>query len=313
MPDRRIDVHAHIVPAFLVDAAGEAGFGASISSGFPKWSPEMALQFMDGNDIATTIASVSQPGVHYGDDLKARALARRCNELMADLASRHPKRFGAFAAVPMPDVKGALDEIAYALDVLRLDAVGLLASYGTSFLGDPKFDPVLELLNERRAIVFIHPNYHPSSKALGMDLPGFLIEFTFDTTRAVANLIFRGALERFPHIKFVLAHNGGVIPFLSWRMAMAPLIDKRFQSFSRAGIVAAIRSFYYDTAQCAGPAPIAAMKEIADPTRILMGTDWPYCPPSVTEAGDAALKAQGATFAADVFRNNAVRLFPRFT
>ena len=310
----RIDVHAHIVPPFLTEAAREAGYGASISAGFPRWTEELALDFMDENGIAATFNSVSQPGVHYGDDVKARRLARQCNEFLAEVATRHPERFGSFAAVPLPDVDGALAEIAYALDVLKLDAVGLLASYGASFLGDAKFDPVLSLLNERAATVFIHPNYHPSSKSLGMGIPGFLVEFPFDTTRAVANLIFTGALERFPRIKFILAHNGGNIPFLSWRLAMAPLIDPRFKQLSPESVLAAVRSFYYETAQAAGPGPMAAMSAVADPTHLLFGTDWPYCPASVTQAGDVALLEElgSEAAAADIFRNNALRLFPRF-
>ena len=310
MMQSRIDVHAHIVPPFLTEAARAGGFGASISAGFPRWSEELALAFMDENGIAATLNSVSQPGVHYGDNAAACALARRCNEFLADLALRHPKRFGGFAAVPLPDVDGALEEIAYALDVLKLDAVGLLASFGTSFLGDARFDPVLALLDERAATVFVHPNYHPSSKSLGMAIPGFLVEFPIDTTRAVANLIFSGARERFPRIKFILAHNGGGVPFLSWRLAMAPLIDKRFAGFTQEGILAAVRSFYFETAQAAGAGPMGAMHEVADASRILFGTDWPYCPVAVTQAGDVALQKDPG--AADIFRNNAVKLCPRF-
>ena len=313
MPNR-IDVHAHIVPPFLVEAAQAAGFGTSISAGFPRWTAELALAFMDENGISTTLNSVSQPGVHYGDSVRAKTLARQCNDFMSALAARYPKRFGSFAAVPLPDVDASLAEIAYALDVLKLDGVGLLASYGTNFLGDAEFDPVLTLLNERQATVFIHPNYHPSSKSLGMKIPGFLVEFPTDTTRAVANLIFSGALEKFPNIKFILAHNGGALPYLSWRISLAPLIDKRFQSFTQAGILKAIRGFYYETAQAAGPGPLAALAEVADPDRVLLGTDWPYCPPTVTQVGDASLSSHTvkAITPEKVFRGNALKLFPRF-
>jgi 6-methylsalicylate decarboxylase len=315
MTHDRVDVHAHIVPPFLTDAAKAAGLGASISAGFPAWTAERALAFMDELGIKTTLNSVSQPGVHYGDDGRARALARQCNDFLADLNAHYPQRFGGFGALPLPDVDGALAEIAYVLDDLELDGVGLLASYGTSFLGDPAFDPVLELLNEWQAIVFVHPNYHPSSKSLGMKIPGFLVEFPTDTTRAVANLIFSGATERFPNIKFILAHNGGAIPYLSWRVSLAPLIDQRFQSFSQKSILQAIRGFYYETAQAAGPAPLAALAKVADPDHVLFGTDWPYCPAAVTRAGDEVLSsvAFGGLTPPQVFRENALKLFPRFS
>ena len=308
----RIDVHAHIVPSFLAEAAKLAGFSASISAGFPEWTPELALGFMDANGIASAVNSISQPGVHYGDDKRARVLARRCNDFMADLADRYPLRFGAFATLPLPDVDGALAEIAYALDVLKLDGVGLLASYGNDFLGDVTFDPVLKLLNERAAVVFIHPNYHPSSKKLAMKIPAFLIEFPIDTTRAVANLIFSGSIDRFPNIKFILAHNGGALPYLSWRVSLAPLIDKRFQSFSQASILMAIRSFYYESAQAAGPGPMSALVEVAEPEHMLFGTDWPYCAPCVTQAGDESLFATlNESNSKKMFHSNALALFPR--
>jgi predicted TIM-barrel fold metal-dependent hydrolase len=310
MAEAKIDIHTHAVPPFLAEAATAAGYGASISRGFPEWTPELALAFMDSQRIATSFVSISQPGVHFGDGARAAALARRCNDYFAALIGDHPGRFGAFAALPLPDVDAALREAIRALDALKFAGVGLLASYGISFLGDPIFDPLLSLLDERAAIVLIHPNYHPSSRALGMEIPGFLVEFPFDTTRAVANLIFRGALERFPRIRFILAHSGGAVPYLGWRLAMAPLIDARFQSFTPESILAALRGFYYETAQAAGPAVMAALAEIADPAHLLYGTDWPYCPPAVTAAGDAALAAHcdGPALGA-LYRDNARRLF----
>ncbi|HVV94106.1 MAG TPA: amidohydrolase family protein [Hyphomicrobiales bacterium] len=306
----KIDVHTHSIPPFLAEAATKAGRGASISRGFPDWTPALALAFMAENGISRSYLSISQPGVHFGDDAAARDLARRCNDHFAALIESHPGRFGAFAALPLPDVDAALAEAERALDGLKLAGVGLLASYGTAFLGDPEFDPLLALLDERGAVAFVHPNYHSSSRGLGMAIPGFLVEFPIDTTRAVANLIFGGALERFPRIRFVLAHNGGAVPYLGWRLAMAPLIDQRFQSFSRESILAALQRFYYETAQAAGPATMAALGEIADPSRLLYGTDWPYCPPAVARAGDEALAAGQAPTALDaILRGNAARLF----
>lgn len=309
MTDDRIDVHCHVIPPFFADAAREAGFGASISSGFPQWSETLALGFMDANNIAASLVSISQPGVHFGDDAKAGALARRCNDFFAELIAKHPARFGVFAAIPLPDVDAALAEIRYAHETLKLDGIGLLASYGAAFLGDAVFDPVLAQLNDYAATVFVHPNYHPASKSLGMNIPGFLVEFPIDTTRMVANLIFSGALARYPRIKFILAHAGGAAPYLAWRLAMAPLIDKRFAHLTGDEITGSFRRFHYETAQAAGPVPFAALRELTEPTSILFGTDWPYCPPAVMEAGDVVI-AQRADADA-VYRDNAVRLFPR--
>src|SRR6516225_782636 len=139
---------------------------------------------------------------------RAQALARRCNDYAAELVARWPTRFGAFGTVPMWSTQGALDEIAHSLDVLKFDGVSLFASYGENFLGDPGFDPLLAMLNERGAVVFVHPGLHPSSKGLALPWPAFMMEYLFDTTRAAVNLIFSGAIERFPRVRFILPHAG---------------------------------------------------------------------------------------------------------
>jgi predicted TIM-barrel fold metal-dependent hydrolase len=307
----RIDVHVHAIPPFYTEAVTAAGHKASVSAGYPDWTPDSALAFMDRNNIDVSINSISPPGVHFGDDAKASTLARRCNDFLGQLCALYPTRFGALGILPLPSVKASLLEIDHIFGELKLDGAVLFASYGTAFIGDAVFDPVLESLNEVDAVVFIHPNSHPSSLALGMQIPTFLVEFPLATTRVVANLIFSGALERYPRIKFILAHNGGAIPYLSWRLAMAPLIDQRFHGFSQQGVLDALKRFYFESAQAAGPAPMAALAEISSPEHWLFGSDWPYCPESVTKAGDESLDASG--IATGAFRNNALRLFKRLS
>ena len=106
-----------------------------------------------------------------------------------------------------------------------ISGVCLFASYGEKFLGDPQFDPVLEALNARAAVVFVHPALHPSSRKLDLPWPGFMMEYLFDTTRAAVNLVFGGALERFPRIRFVLAHAGGLDAL--FRLAAVGVADDR--------------------------------------------------------------------------------------
>jgi predicted TIM-barrel fold metal-dependent hydrolase len=306
----RIDVHAHVVPPFYVRAVEEAGHVASVSAGYPAWTPELALGFMAQNNIGYSVNSISPPGVYFGDHGKAQALARRCNDYLAELMRDHPDKFGAIGILPLPNVELALEEIGYIFDTLKLDGVVLFASYGTSFLGDPVFDPVLDALDARDAVVFVHPNSHPASLSLGMKLPTFLVEFPLAASRVAANLIFSGALDRFSRIKFILAHFGGTVPYLGWRLSMAPLIDERFKAFTQQRVTDLVRLFWFESAQAAGPAVVAALAEAADPQRLLFGTDWPYCPPSVTVAGDATLRASNLTSEA-ALRANTLRLFPR--
>src|SRR5262249_57370565 len=132
--------------------------------------------------------------------------------------------------------EGALDEVAYSLDVLEFDGVSLFASYGENFLGDPRFDPLLAMLNEYDAVVFVHPGLHPSSKGLALPWPAFMMEYLFDTTRAVVNLIFSRAIERFPRVHFILPHAGGLAPHFVWPLSVSPMIDPRLPQLSRAQV-----------------------------------------------------------------------------
>jgi len=311
---RRIDVHFHVIPQFYQDAVYAAGSGPAIGR-YPEWSPELALEIMDRYDIAVALTSLAQPGVQFLDPPAARTLARRCNDYAAELNARWPQRFGALATMPMADTKHAVEEIAYALDRLKFSGVSLFASYGGKFLGDPLFDPVLAALNERDAVVFVHPGTHPLNKSLDLPWPGFMMEYLFDTTRAVVNLMFGGALERFPRIKFILPHAGGLVPYFSWRLSVSPMIDPRLRQVSRAHIFGLLKRFWYDNALSPGTQTWGCLSEVAAPDQIVFGSDWPFANTRVTdeavktyEALDAISPAQRAA----IDRGNALRLFPQF-
>jgi len=215
----------------------------------------------------------------------------------------------------MWDLTEAVEEISRALDQLKLEGVCLFASYGERFLGDPAFDPVLEALNDREAVVFIHPALHPSSRNLALPWPGFVMEYLFDTTRAAVNLVFGGAIKRFARIKFVLAHAGGLIPYFAWRLSVSPMIDARMEPLSRDEIYRRVRCFWYDNALAPAPETLACLQAIAAPDRLVFGSDWPFANIDViaeavrTYEAMAMLPAQRGS----VDRGNALALFPQFS
>ncbi len=323
----RIDVHFHSVPKAYARALADSALGPHIR--IPEWSPDLALKTMDANGIAIAICSLSVPGCHLGDDAKARALSRAVNDESAEFVAKSGGRFGNFATLPIPDIDGACAEAIHALDVVRHDGVGLLANYNGVYLGDPSFDPLFEVLNERHAVVAIHPNNHPAGGQIHLRVPGFLMEYLFDTTRAAANLVFSGAMDRYPNIKFILSHAGGTLPFISWRLAeiserqlavspfkerfQIPLIADNEGRVTRELVLSRLRRFYYDTAISAGPQAMGALREVANPDHVLFGSDWPYCP---VEMGDDMVKALDDSLSASekpgVERGNALKLFPRF-
>ena len=311
----KIDVHFHVIPPFYRDAVYEAGTGPAIGR-YPEWTPELAVEIMDRHGIATAMTSVAQPGVGFLAGDAAFVMARRCNDYGAALVARPGGRFGAFGLVPMHDIGRAVAECRYCLEELRFDGVCLFASYGEKFLGDAAFDPVMDYLNERAAVVFVHPTLHPSSRSLALPWPAFMIEYVFDTTRAAVNLAFSGTLARHPDIRFVLAHAGGTLPYVAWRLSVAPMIDARLPRLSRAEIMQAFSRFWYDNALACGPETFGALSRVAAPDRIVFGSDWPFC-------NDRVVTEEIADFTASDFlppqtiamiaRDNALKLFPNRT
>jgi predicted TIM-barrel fold metal-dependent hydrolase len=311
-PARRIDPHFHIIPDFYADAVYAAGSGPAIGR-YPDWSPELALDIMDRFDIAAAVTSLAQPGVGFCPPAEAKVLARRCNDYAAELNARWPKRFGAFGTVPMADVAGAVGEIIYAIDTLKFSGVSLFASYDGKFLGDPAFDPVMAALDERSAVVFVHPGTHPANKLLQLPWPGFMMEYLFDTTRAVVNLMFGGALARYPRIRFILPHAGGLVPYFSWRLSVSPMIDARLPQISREDVFAQLRRFWYDVALSPAEQTWGCLEHVAAPDRIVFGSDWPFANARVTAEAIRSYEALALVPAqrAAIDRGNALKLFPQ--
>ena len=215
----------------------------------------------------------------------------------------------------MWNVSDAVEEVGYCLDTLKFAGVSLFASYDGKFLGDAKFDPVMEALNARDGVVFVHPGTHPSNKQIDLPWPYFMMEYLFDTTRAVVNLMFGGALERYPRIRFILPHAGGLVPYFSWRLSVSPMIDKRLKQIVAGAGVRAAASASGTTTRCR-PArrPGAAWRTSRRRSRSCSAPTGrsPTC--NVTAAAmktyeslDAISPAQRAA----IDRGNALRLFPQ--
>jgi aminocarboxymuconate-semialdehyde decarboxylase len=219
-----VDLHHHVIPEFYWDATNEDG---NVAGGInpPRWSLDGAIAYLDEARIDVAIASISTPGVHLGDDAAAGILARRVNEYLADIKRDRPDRFGAFAALPLPDVEGSLDQIAYAFDVLELDGVSVMTNAGGSYLGDRRFDPIFAELQRRAAVVFVHPIASPDPIAHTLGLPDTLLDYPVDTSRAIAKLHYSNTFTRTPDVKYVFVHAGGTIPYLASRFAIVDQMD----------------------------------------------------------------------------------------
>lgn len=338
----RIDVHHHIVPPCYLEGLAACNIARSGGKTLPQWSIDASLGLMEQLEVATAICSISEPALYplvSRSPKDAQTIARRTNEFMAELHQRYPQRFGAFALLPLPDIEASIEEARYALDVLHLDGVGLLSNYQDQYLGNRIFDPLFDQLDKRQAVLYIHPSVPP----LQMIRPEFvqvdyIQEFCFNTTRAAANLIYSGTLERCPHLRPILSHMGGTLPYLRWRLhecfpgaicasergqtpreliaqrdlPVAPYVSAAWDSLTQTPD-AYLKRFYYDTALAVDPINFDAVCALA-PEHVLFGSDAFYASKRHGQLFTAAIQNYftQAHQQEAVNRGNAQALFPRF-
>lgn len=312
----RIDVHQHYLPDFYREAAQAAGHAQPDGMpGLPHWSEDAALQLMDSLGIGAALLSVSSPGVHFGDDAEARTLAQRVNDVGAELVRARPGRFGLLASLPLPDIDGAAAEAVRALDDLNADGVVLESNAHGQYLGDHSLDPLLAELDARSAVVLIHPTSPPCWQQTALGRPRPMIEFLFDTTRTVVDLVLSGSLERHPRVRWIIPHAGAILPLVVDRVrALAGGFGQREDSPPPPDMTAALSRLYYDLPGFAVPHPLRALLAVARENHLLYGSDWPFTPTPLVQELAAALDAttllqQAAR--AGMYRNTALQLFPR--
>jgi 6-methylsalicylate decarboxylase len=308
----RIDVHHHMIPPFQPNPV--------IQPAAKSWTPEGSLEVMDKYGTETSILSFVVPSEFiYDGSEKSRALARKANDFAAKVVSHHPKRFGFFASLPLPDRDGSLKEIEYAFDTLKCDGIMLMTNTGDKWLGDPLFASVFEELNRRRSAVFIHPSTPNCCRNLAAGVPDYVLEYDFDTTRTVTSLLFNGTLSRSPNINWIVNHSGAALPTLAGRIKdRVPGDNANFSSNATGrnskiphGVYYELKRLYYECAHATYPMPMAALRAFAPPTQYLFGTDFPVESYETTVGQFPELELDTEVQHA-LDRGNAERLWPRF-
>jgi 6-methylsalicylate decarboxylase len=306
----RIDVHQHVVPPFYAAELPTHG-GDPSGTVIPIWSPQSAIDFMDSQQIATGMLSLTAPSVVRWYKNQRREMARRVNDYTADLVAGRPDRFGNLATLPLPDVEGALLELEYSLGTLHADGVILLSNYGGKYLGDEAFEPLWAELGRRQAGVLVHPGQPPLPTSPGVAGP--LVDYPFDTTRAAVQLVLNGVVDRHPGARIILAHAGGFLPYASHRFAELASVF-RPDAAPSADILASFQRFYFDTALSSGPAALPTLNAFAGSDHILFGSDFPYAPAAVGASFTAKLDSYDGLTAVEhkaISHGNAGTLFPR--
>jgi 6-methylsalicylate decarboxylase len=272
--DDLVDVHAHFTTPHYVEAltaAGRVSPDGMSAACRPRWTAPQHLDFMDEAGIGRAVLSLSSPGVYFGDERAAHALAREVNESCADVVRQYPSRFGQFATLPLPDVDGSLTELTYCFDQLSVDGVALLPNYTGIRLGDKQFHAVLAELDRRGAVVLLHPAMFAGDDS-SRGRPQFLIELLFETASTVIDFILTGAVERFHRIRLIVPYLGGLLPSLAERIDLLSTIDGR-RADGRT-VAEALGRFYYDLAGIPSKHQVAALAGIAKPGRLLYGSDY---------------------------------------
>lgn len=284
-PAKLIDTHHHFYPPAYQKAWSDwedqrkiPHFGTQLA-----WTKENDLAAMDKNGITTAVLSLpSTPGTWFdGAAGSPHDMARLCCDYAAEMVHDHPDRYALFAPLSMMDIDATLKEIEYAFDTLHANGVNLQTNYGDKWLGDPVYKPVLEELNRRKAVVYVHPLVASCCGRLSVGAFPAVIEVPHDTTRTIVSLLLHGSFVHFRDIKWLFSHAGGTVPFLAGRIEA--FYDQKARSsgadsFAPDGIEAELRRLYYDTANATHPAAIAALTALVPMSQITYGTDYPYFP-----------------------------------
>ena len=246
----------------------------------PKYESGAHLKWMDEAGIETSVLTLAEP-TPTPSSREGRVI-RKCNEAAAILKQEHPGRFLFCAALPLPDVDAAIREAIYALDTLKADGIKLSTNVQGQYLGAPELDTLFAVLNERRAVVILHPHRpEPVNRQVMQQTPLAMQEYLSETTRAVSNMISRNVLARYPNIKVVVPHCGAYLPLAVPRMkSLTPVMQKN-KMVGEIDYKANLAALYYDLAGAHSPEVIRMLLTITTPDHLLYGSDYPYVAPQV--------------------------------
>jgi 6-methylsalicylate decarboxylase len=307
----KLDVHAHYLPAPYRLALERAGHAQP--DGMPQvpdWSADAHVALMDRLDIATALLSISSPGVHLADEAAARDLARAVNEAGRRAVVDYPGRFGLLGSLPLPDVDAAVAEIAYCVDNLDVDGVVLLTNVDGVYLGDASLDPVFRELDRRDARVLIHPTSPVCWEQTSFGRPRPMLEFLFDTTRAVVNLVLNGTVARYPNLRLIVPHAGATLPVVADRVAAFALM---LDVDPTVDVVRDLANLHFDLAGTPIPRQLNALLALTTLEHLHYGSDFPFTPDFVVDIASQRLDGAGepAGSLTDALRVNTELLFPR--
>jgi len=300
-----VDVHAHFITEDYTAAAKDFGIEAPDGlPAWPHWSAREHLEVMDRTGIARAILSVSSPGVNFGDDAVAVQIARDVNAAAAEISAANPGRLSFFGALPLPDVGASLDEIRRCFDELGADGIALLSNVHGVYLGDERYKSVWRALDDRGAVVFIHPTAPPHGESVSLGRPYSVVEFIFDEARTVIDMIFAGVLLDYPRIKFVITHSGGALPVIADRASA------RYTPPKDSGVTLRdqLGQLWFDCAGTPLPTALPTLATVVGEQQLVFGTDYCFVRPDGVAAHVQRIIADDHADWPAIMDRNAIRL-----
>ena len=304
-----IDFHAHFLPQVYLEKAKAAGQSPDGMPEWPAWTLDDHLFLMDLTGIAVSVLSISSPGVHFGDDSAAAALARLVNDEAAKLVSSRSDRLRFLAALPLPDVQGAIQEWQRVRSAPGCVGAIIMSHAAGLYPGNPKFDPLWQELNRAKPIVLMHPTSPLNWRAVSPSRPRPMMEFYFESARACIDMFKATLVERYPNIRLLIPHCGGALPIALDRVMM----------LAGAGLSAAplstpdqVRKLWFDSAGSPFPVQMPSLLRHTTADRIVYGSDFCFTPSlgvlaQLTSISSAGASPLGPSWA-DTMKANGSRL-----
>jgi len=225
--------------------------------------------------IDMQILTFTTPGTQIEIPERSVELARIVNNNFAKIKKDRSSRFTALATLPMNDVDASINELERAFGELGFKGVMVYSNINGIALSDQRFWPLYRKANDLNAVIYIHPNFPVGVEAMTDYWLMPLVGFTFDTTLAAAKLVFSGVAERFPKIRWVLAHLGGAIPYLTERLDRGYFAFKECREQITQPPSEYLRNFYYDSVNFDLKSLQLAV-DFAGADHILAGSDYPH-------------------------------------
>ncbi|MDD5006979.1 MAG: amidohydrolase family protein [Syntrophorhabdaceae bacterium] len=288
----KIDSYAHILPVKFKEALYSSPnvktwVKKQLEANVGTFDYEVRFRLLDKYDCVQVLSLVTPPIEDVAGPAEAVDLARRANDEMAELIYKYPDRFvAAVATLPLNDMEATLKEIDRAINNLKFRGVQIFSSINGKPLDSPEFFPMYEKMAAYDLPLLIHP-VRGSTQA---DYPGekdskygiwSIFGWPFETTAAMTRLAFSGVLDKFPGIKFMTHHLGGMAPYFEERIRDAyDMLEMRYPGNIKKGLLRSpvdyLKMFYADTAINGSLAGTACGLAFFGPEHVLFGTDTPF-------------------------------------